>query len=260
MGILQIEEMFAAVLFLGILVSLEVGRRMRVRQRTRGLDHAVESPGFGAIEAAVFGLLGLLLAFTFSGAVGRFDDRRHLIVEEANDIGTAYLRLDLLAEGPRLEIQAMFREYVDARLATYRAIPNMEQVRAEQARVAALQGRIWTRAVQASRESPVPQAPQILLPALNSMFDIVTTRTAATQMHPPRVIYGMLAGLALLCSLLAGYGMGAVDRRGWLHIVCFAGILALTVYVIVDLEYPRLGLIRVDAFDQLLVDVRNGMR
>jgi hypothetical protein len=99
----------------------------------------------------------------------------------------------------------------------------------------------------------------LLLPALNAMIDITTTRTMATQMHPPIVVFVMLFGLALAASLLAGYGMTGSKLRCWFHMFCFALVMAFAVYVILDIEYPRLGLIRVDAFDQALVDLRESM-
>jgi hypothetical protein len=91
------------------------------------------------------------------------------------------------------------------------------------------------------------------------MFDIANTRFWATQLHPPMLIFALLGTLALVCSLLAGYGMGGGKDRNWIHTVGFALILTLTVYVIVDMEYPRMGFIRVDSFDQALVDVRATM-
>jgi hypothetical protein len=99
----------------------------------------------------------------------------------------------------------------------------------------------------------------LLLPALNQMFDTASTRMLATRMHPPLVIFAMLFGLALVGALLAGYGMASGKRRNWLHMVGFAAAMAGAVFVIIDLEYPRLGLIRVDTFDQALVDLRAGM-
>jgi hypothetical protein len=82
----------------------------------------------------------------------------------------------------------------------------------------------------------------------------------ATQMHPPVVIYGMLVGLALASALMAGYGMAGGQTRNWLHILSFATVMAVAVYVIIDLEFPRLGLIRVDVFDQALVELRASMK
>ena len=99
-----------------------------------------------------------------------------------------------------------------------------------------------------------------MVPALNAMFDIVTTRTAAAQMHPPAAVWMMLGGLTLVCSFLVGYNLGSGLRRNWLHVLTFALLFSLTLYVIIDMEYPRLGFIRVTAMDSVLQDVRDSMR
>jgi hypothetical protein len=245
-------------LFLGMLLCLEVGRRIGVRRMAKGAQET--AAGAGTIEGAVFGLLGLLVAFTFSGASSRFDTRRTLIVEETNDIGTAYLRLDLLPTDARAVLQEKLRQYVDTRLAVYQKLPDMAAAKNELAKAIKLQGDIWSQAVAACQAAPTPQAALLLLPALNAMIDITTTRTMATQMHPPAIIYVMLFGLGLASALLAGYGMASAQAHSWPHMLCFAAAMAVTVYVILDLEYPRFGLIRVDAFDQALVDLRESMR
>src|SRR5947209_3690284 len=94
----------------GLLVLMEIGRRAGVR---RGNDPAIAGAA-AVVDAAIFGLLGLLLAFTVSGAASRFDARRQLVVEESNDIGTAYLRLDLLPAAAQPELRNAFRDYVDS--------------------------------------------------------------------------------------------------------------------------------------------------
>lgn len=248
---------FVLGLFFGMLGLLEVGRR--IGQHRLATEGAGSNTGLGVVDGALFGLLGLLLAFTFSGAASRFDARRNLIVEEANDIGTAWLRLDLLPDSLQPALRERFRQYLDARLSAYRAVPDEAKVNAELARAVVLQGEIWNLAVAAARQSPNPSATMLLLPALNAMIDITTTRTVAGRTHPPNVIFGMLAALALACSLMAGYGMAGSDRRSWVHILGFAAVMTITFYVIMDFEYPRLGLIRVDSFDQVLVDVRGSM-
>jgi hypothetical protein len=213
----------------------------------------------GAVEGAVFGLLGLLVAFTFSGAAARLDARRELVVEEANDIGTAYLRLDMLPPSAQPALRDLFRRYLDARLEVYRRIPDLEAVRAALAHATALQHDIWVAATAACRTDEGQRAGILLLPALNAMFDVTTTRTAAGFRHPPMVIYWMLVTLALGCALFAGYGMGAARRRSWVHILGFAAVMAGVVYVILDLEYPRIGLIRMDAADRVLEELRASM-
>ena len=106
-------SLFALGLFLGMLILLEVGRRIGIRRLEKDPEGA--EAGVGTVEGAVFALLGLLIAFTFSGAASRFDTRRQLIIEETNDIGTAYLRLDLLSTEAQPGLREKFRQYVDTR-------------------------------------------------------------------------------------------------------------------------------------------------
>ena len=204
-------------------------------------------------------LLGLLIAFTFQGAASRFDGRRALIVEEANTIGTAWLRIDLLPVTAQPAMRELFREYLDSRLQTYRKIPDMPAVEAELQNTARLQGEIWKGALAGQREGG--QAVVVgVLPVLNQMFDIVTTRTMAAKTHPPAVMFAMLALLSGASAFMAGHGMSGSKTRSWVHCLGFAFILSIIVFVIMDMEYPRLGVIRVDSFDQVLVDLRQTMK
>jgi hypothetical protein len=251
--------LYAVLLFLGMLILLETGRRLGVRRRAQ--ESEGERGSLGTIEGAVFALFGLLMAFTFSGAALRFNEKRMLVAEEANTIETAYLRLQLVSAEAQAALQGLFRQYLDSRLETYRRLPNMEASRMEMAKSKRIQEEIWTEAVAATRlPNAHPDAGKLLLPALNNMIDITTTRTMALQSHPPRIIYVLLFGLGLICSLLAGYRMASGQRRSWLHIVGFTVITVIIVYVMLDVEYPRAGLIRLEAADQLLVDARAGMR
>ena len=244
------------LIFAAMLISIEAGRRLRVKHLRAA---AGESTGFGAVTGAVFALLGLMVAFTFSGAATRFDHRRDLIVEEANDIGTAYLRIGLLPEQWRAPLRDEFRAYVDSRLQTYRVGPDLLRVNELLQKTTRHQERIWSMSLEAIEHAPSPAVAAQILGPVNAMFDIVTTRTAATQMHPPGVVWAMLGGLTLVCALLAGYEMGAGAGRRWLHVLMFASIFATTLYVIIDMEYPRLGFIQVTAMDRLLQDVRDSM-
>jgi len=192
-----------------------------------------------------------------SGAAGRFEDRRDLIVDEANAIGTAYVRIHLLPTAAQGEMRERFRSYLDARLAVYGALPDLEAASAHLASTSRIQQEIWERGVATSADSQ--SARMLLLPALNEMFDITTTRTMAVQAHPPPVVFGLLFVFALCAALLAGSAMARPQSRHWLHSATFAFALAGSVYVIIDMEYPRLGLIRVDAFDKVLVELRRSM-
>ena len=253
-----IASLSSACLFFGMLIFSEVGRRIGIARLAHGSQGLAK--GAGAAEAAVFGLLGLIMAFTFSGAASRFEARRHLITSEANAIGTAYLRIDLLPGDAQPEIRELFRRYLDTRSATYLNAGDQTATKAKLAEVAALQGEIWTKAFTACRRQEAPaQAAMLLLPALNEMIDITTTRAIATQNHPPLVVFVLLVVLSLIGALLVGYDTSPNKDRSWLHMVVFAAIMSLAVYVIVDLEFPRLGLIRVDAADQALIELRKSM-
>src|SRR5690242_20477350 len=118
--------------FASILVAMEIGRRSGAWLRKERPEGATS--GTSVTDAAIFGLMGLLIAFTFSGAASRFDLRRHQIVEEANKIGTAYLRIDLLPPSSQPLLRENFRQYVDARLAVHRTMRDLGSATAELSR------------------------------------------------------------------------------------------------------------------------------
>jgi CDP-diglyceride synthetase len=246
----------AAILFGGMLLAAEVG--LQIGRRRLAVEGHPSKIGLGAIEGAVFGLMGLLIAFAFHGAATRFDARRNLIVQEANDIEAAYLRIDLLPEASRPKLRELFRSYLDARLEVYRRLTDAAAVREGQARADALQREIWSASVEAARDAP--QATLLLLPAVNDMIGVTRARSVALQTHPPTIVFVMLGVLTVVCALLAGYGMAGAPSRSLLHVFGFVAILTMTVYVILDYEFPRHGLIRIDAVDQVLVDLRQSMR
>lgn len=256
------QTLVASLATLGLLVAmllfLEGGRKLGARRLAKHPDGA--PAGFGALEGAIFGLMGLVVAFTFSGAASRFDTRRHLIVQEANAIDTAWRRLDMLPAGAQPALRESFRRYVDARLAVYRKLPDIQAAMKELSRATALQGEIWAQAVAAVRTEGGQHAIMLILPALNEMFNITTTRTMATKMHPPTIIFVMLGVLPLASSLLAGYGMATGKKRSWMHMLGFVVIMAGTVHVILELEFPRLGFVGLDSIDHVLVELRESMK
>ena len=166
----------------------------------------------------------------------------------------------MLPKDSQSALRDSFRRYVDSRLEVYRTIADKTAASDALARSNAVQNEIWKSAVTAvAKEGAAPSAPMLLLPALNEMIDITTTRTVALQTHPPPIIFIMLAVIALVSSFLAGYGMAGGKKRSLIHMMGFAAITAGAVYVILDLEFPRLGLIRIDSADNVLMDVRKSM-
>jgi hypothetical protein len=252
--------LYSVTLLLGMLGCLETGRRLGIRKLAMDPEWAFS--GLGVVETAVFGLYGLMLAFTFSGAPARLDLRKQLVADEANAIGTAYLRLDLLPTQSQPAMRELFRKYLNSRLQTYDQPDDVQVVKDKIARSAALQGEIWGRAVVCTRlPGAHDDAAKLLLPALNQMIDITTTRINAALTHPPLIIYALMFALAMVCSVLAGYSMAREKHRSWLHITAFAAVTAISVYAFLEIEYPRLGVVRLlGVSDQLMVALRERMQ
>lgn len=248
--------MSVTVLFVAILACLEIGWRIRHRRS----HEDSEDSGLSTIDGAVFGLMGLLIAFTFTGAGSRFETRRQLVVQETNAMGTAWLRLDLLPTAAQPALRAEMRDYVDSRLRFFRLIStDIPAATNELAKGNTLQRKIWSGAAAALQQQNSPAATSLLLSSLNDMIDITTTRYVALLTHPPLAIYLVLGVFVLASSLLAGYGMGKAGKRNWTHRLIFSATLAVAMYVILDLDYPRLGLIRIDQMDHVMVDLRKSM-
>jgi hypothetical protein len=237
----------AFLLFPAMIVLLQLGHRFRLRRKTE--------PQSAAIEGAVFALFGLLLAFTFSGAVTRYDAHRELVVEERNDIEAAYLRLDLLPPGVQPQLRRLFQDYVNSRLHLYEGGSGEVPQATEH-----LQREIWQESV-ANVASPGanPDAGKLLLPALNAMIEITATRRNAFNMHPPVIVFLLLFLLSGGSAFLAGYGMAA-GTRSWLYTVAFAFTVALTIYATLEIEYPSQGLIRLTNSDEILFQLRDSMK
>lgn len=214
----------------------------------------------GSVDAAILSLLGLLIAFTFSGAYSRYDTRRQLIVEEANAIGTALLRIDLVPENRQPALRSKLREYVGTRSKLWRLFPDRDATLAEFARSEKLQRVIWSDAIEATEGETQGDARKLLLPALNEMIDITTTRLIAVQSHPPLVIFLLLGALSLAAAWIVGFGMAKTAQLSYAHVFGFAAMAALALYVILDIEYPRFGLVTLDAPHELLIELEEKMR
>jgi hypothetical protein len=184
--------------------------------------------------------------------------RRDLAVQEANAIGTAYLRLDVLAPEAQAPLRQKFRDYVEARLDFWEQLGNAAGLNAAIDRTRSLQNDIWSLAVKGTEQDQ--NGRRLILPELNQMIDITTTRYNAIKAHPPMMVFVMLFALALVCAWLIGYAMGGAAGVNWVHVIGYAAMVTLTIYVIIDFEYPRFGLMRLEFAQDALKDVRDSMR
>jgi hypothetical protein len=255
----------AAVFFIGSLISLHYGRWLGLRYRKYA--NGESTAGLATVEGAIFGLMGLLLAFTISGALQRFDDRRQLVLQEATAVTAAYDRMGLFAGDAARELKSKLKDYVRARVDLYRMQHDFliwhraeDFSREQQDQLVRLKEGLWSAAVAVCPKSDYQPACSLTLPALNTVFEVARLRAGAAEKHPPQIIYAMLFGIGLGCSLLAGFGMAASAARSWIHMVLFAGVLTFALYIVTDMEYPRLGLIRIESFDHFLADAYDQMR
>ena len=249
----------AVFVFFGILLLLAIGRWFGKRSIAK---HGGAGPStIGSLETAVFALLGLLIAFTFSGALQRFDVRRAQVVDEANWVGTAWARIDLLPAAAQPPVRDAMKAYVSSRVATYQKIDDVAEANKEAGRSLALQATLWAATMAALKHPETrPGTAILVVPSQNDLINFTTIRFTAMQMHPPMIIYVMLIGLALVSALLAGFQSAGERKPDWLHRIAFGGIIACTVYLIIEIEYPRSGFVRIDSIDQVLVNARDQMK
>jgi len=243
------------VLLALLLLAVEIGFRTGHAVRDRVDDHAVSQ--ITAIEAAVLGLLALLLAFTFSMAVARYEVRRALVVKEANAVGTAALRAQLLPEPARSEVAALFREYVGIRIELSEAGIDVNRFQAAMVATERLQQALWAQAAAAVRSESQSLGPALLLASLNDVIDVHSERLAARENHVPEIVLRLELLVAIFAVGLVGYGSGVGGRRNPISTAALALLLAAVVLLIVDLDRPRRGLIQVSP--QPLIDLQRSL-
>jgi hypothetical protein len=248
----------AVGLFLAMLALLEVGRRIGVeRAKTRGNKARA---GVGVVDGSVYGLLALLAGFMFSGAASRFDHRRELVGEIANAAQRSWKRVELLPDDSRAPVRGALHQYMDELISYYTGPVTSKYHLELPPQVTQAEDSLWSRSVAACKAPGGEPARMLLLPALSETFDGVERERVARRIHPSPLIYVMFGISALATALFAGYGMASGTVRNWMYTVGIAASVSIATYVIIELEYPRLGLVRVSGMDQVLVEARDSMK
>ncbi len=247
--------LIALILMLGMSVSL--GRRFGRKQIEKHAKHILEV--VGVAEGAVFGLLGLLIAFTFSGAYDRYESKKTHILEEANVFDSAYDVIDLVPAKYQPILRQNVRKYLDLHIASYNDIPFTAKVDADLEQAIEVQHTIWKTVIAANKENPSNSLAQLAIPAMSKMFDEFHAGINGTLIHPPAIIFVLLIVLAVLGAFLVGYTAAESHQNYPVHNLCYVLLTAFIIYIIINLEYPRVGFIRFNSFDQMLLDVREDM-
>ena len=220
-----------------ILAVSEIGWQLGVRVEGRG------GSNISTLESAMLGLLALIIAFTFSMALSRFEARRDAVLNEANSIGTTALRARLLPEPHRTETLKLLREYVQIRLDIVRSGTSLAEQMAVIDRSNALQEALWqqTKAMAAKDNGMVPTG--LFIQTLNEMIDNQGKRLAALRGRVPNIVLLSLFAIAAVAGAFAGYASGLEAKRTRLPVYIMGLLVSAVIFLILDLDRPSSGFI-----------------
>ena len=242
-------------LFVGLLIGLALGRRIG-----RRLGATKEDVGTGAAEGVVFAVFGLVVAFTFSASASRFNERRQLIVDQANALGTVNLRLDALDADDRTVIRQKMLQWVQLAQNLSASAGDETARNAAIAQASQLQTDVWHLAAAAVEKKQQPALWAFVMSPINDWSDLSSTRQAMDNLGAPPMVMPTLMMMSLVASLLAGFHMSRYSRQSLLHSIAFAGVIAFVIFVIFDLNHPRSGLIQLRSVDQSMAQAEQSIR
>jgi hypothetical protein len=237
------ELMLGLVFFALMLAASEAGFRFGRRPGKRTSEETKSQ--IVTVEAGIIGILGLLLGFTVSMAVTRFEVRKHLVLEEAQAIGTAHLRTQLLPATEGKEIADLLRAYTNVRVLPEDGRDIYEKLTAARQESARLQDAFWQRAITYGQKDPNPVRAGLLLQSLNEVIDLDAARWMAFQNRVPETVIYVIALVGMLAAMVVGYTFGLGGLRQLLWICTLSLAITLVLAVIIDLDQPREGFIRV---------------
>ena len=235
------EVIIQCAFFALMLAAIEVG--FRVGRKFEASAPAAIRSQISTVEAAILGVLALLLGFTMSMAVSRFELRKQLVLDEANAIQTSYLRAQLLPapEGPG--IASLLRKYVNVRVQYGTAGNDLARLESLHTQTEQLQTELWNRAAAYAQQDPNPVKAGLLLQSLNQAIDLEAARWMAFHNHVPESVIYVNAVVGLLAGMLVGYTFGVNEHRNIFSMGLLAVAITLILAVIIDLDRPRSGFI-----------------
>jgi uncharacterized membrane protein YoaK (UPF0700 family) len=247
----------ALVLLVSMVVATELGYRHGHRRQALLGEAAKEH--VNGVQASILGIVALLLGFTFSLSLQRFDSRSAAVVGEANAIGTAFLRVDLLPAPMRAEVRALMRDYVDQRVqAGQLTLLDREAFQALSSKATATQAALWQQARKAIEVDASAYPPTMFAEAINQMSDSFSNRNAALDRHVPEVVLLLLHATFLMAAAIAGYSSGVSGHRPLaVHYVMML-LMVVLVFIILDLDRPQRGLVLVS--ERSMLDLQRSVQ
>ena len=240
-------------LFIALLAALEIGSRLGRKSRSQ-IDDAAKSQ-VNSLQGAIIGLLALLLAFTLSMAISRYDTRRQLVLDEADAIGTTYLRTKLLPPPYAANAANLLRQYVANRLDFFNAGIDRARIQAVNDQATHLQQQLWSIAATASAQDNRSIPIGLFVQTLNDTIDLQAKRLAAFENRVPETVIWLLLGVSVAAAGVVGYSNGLGNHRHVFGALILIALLVVITWVIIDLDRPRRGLILVS--QQSMIDLQN---
>ena len=248
-------QIITIILFISLIAALEIGYRLG-RQARGNTDDTAKSQS-GTIQGAVIGVLALLLAFTLSMAISRYETRRQLVLDEANAIGTTYLRSKMLPAPYPAQAADLLRQYVANRLEFYNAGIDDVRLQADNDQAGQLQGQLWAVAAAASALDNRAVPTGLFVQTLNDTIDLQAKRLAATRNTVPETVILLLFGVAIATAAIVGYNSGLSNRRHLFAALTLIVLITVIIWVLIDLDRPRRGLILVN--QQSMLDLQQAL-
>jgi hypothetical protein len=227
--------------FLGLSLSALIGASFLRKRRKLGKEGRED---FGVILAATLTLLGLIIGFSFSMAVNRYDQRKNLEAEEANAIGTEYLRAELLPAADAVKVHALLKNYLEQRVLFYMA-GDEQQIGQINARTSQLQTELWSAVLAPAGAQPTPTV-ALAVSGMNDVLNSQGYTQAAWWNRIPNAAWALMAVIAICCNVLIGYNAQDVKAEGRMLLI-LPLIVAIAFFLIADIDSPRSGVIHVHA-------------
>jgi hypothetical protein len=224
-----------------LLIALESGFRVGLRMRNSWKD--AESGGGAVVLTSMFALLGLVLAFTYASGVSRFDARKNAVIQEANSLGTAFHRADLVAEPGRTELKRTLLEYARTRAFPPGSIKTVADLEAALKKTLEHLSKIWPATKKVIEQGEPAPRESSLVAAINGVLDVHTVRLAAVSDRLPRIVIWMLVFIAAASLAVAGYNAGIQGRMSRWRMSAFALVLTGLMIVIMDFDRPNDGFV-----------------
>lgn len=209
----------------------------------------------GRVQGAALSILSLLMGFTFSVAMAKFETQRRVITQEAASINTVVLRCDIYPDSLRNLLRADIREYIEARIAYYDELDN-DKAQEELKRAHLISQKLWEKTVLQMKNSESVLRSGQMIPALNNMRDVAITRHGEKISKVPFLVLWILLIFMLIDAFVLGTDLVDKKGRAKIALITYGVVMSLTLNLIIELHQPRTGLINLDAVEQQMINLR----